>query len=310
VSNKSTGRVEFVLGDIAAADCDAIVNPNNSGFLQSAAGVNSAIAAAAGPDYAAEVDRLRERPAGTDVLVTGAGRLPARYVIHAVSPIWSGGGKREREALRRVHERVLETAAELGCTSIALPAIGTSAHRFPPEIAASIAVPTVESILEREPRLKRVLFVSQNRTILHDYLTRAHAGHHNQDATEILRAEIINNLHAAGEPALVDLVAALDDEATLRAIDAKTHELAHTLHAEGSVSLSVSSLYARAARRTLGLEPNGAPSLRCEPSRRLYSASENVHSFVGAGLESTLEQTLREPRRQRRQRWWRGRERQ
>lgn len=258
MSTDGSSRVAFVLGDVAETGSEAIVNPTNGGFLLGHAGVNGALAAAAGPEYAAEADRLPERAAGADVLVTGAGRLPARYVIHAVSPIWTDSADKPSTALRRIHERVLETAAELGCTSVALPAIGCGVHRFPPEVAASIAVPTVEAVLDGEPRIERVTFVFQSRLILHDYSLRARRAHGDRVATEALRAEIVNALRS-GDPALAEVVAGIDDEATLRAIDAKVHELARGLHAEDSASFSVSTLYVRAARRTLQPRPEPVP---------------------------------------------------
>jgi O-acetyl-ADP-ribose deacetylase len=252
------GRLEFVLGDIAQTSCEAIVNPTNGGFLLGHAGVNGALAAAAGPEYAAEADGLPERAAGADVLVTGAGRLPARYVIHAVSPIWTSSADTPAAALRRLHERVLATASELGCTSVALPAVGCGAHRFPPEVAASIAVPTVEAVLECERRLERVEFVFQNRLLLHDYSLRGRGARSDRGAIEILRSEIVNAL-SGGEPGLADQVSAIDDEPTLRAIDAEVHELARSLGAEDSASLSVSALYTRAVQHTLRPRPECAP---------------------------------------------------
>jgi O-acetyl-ADP-ribose deacetylase len=256
-----SGRIEFIVGDIARAECDVILNPCSSGFLLGFAGVNGALAAAAGPAYAAECERLPERACGADVLVTGAGDLHARIVLHAVSPIWSGGSDRERDALRRVHQRALEVAADHGCTSIALPAIGTGANRYPPEIAARIAVPTVEDVLEHGQALQRVVFVFQSRILLHDYL--AHSSGTNAAAAVIasLRTEITGYLRHASRRELADAVDAIDDEPTLRAIETAARKLLTTVVADEWDSVSLATTYVRAAEQTLRLDGDVKPPL-------------------------------------------------
>jgi O-acetyl-ADP-ribose deacetylase len=227
------------------------------GLPPSHAGVNGAISAAAGPDYAAECAQLAARAAGAEVLVTGAGALPARYLIHAVSPRWRGGD-RDKEALRRVHEHLLRVAVGHECSSVALPAIGAGAHRFPPEVAASIAVPTVEAFLEDDSTLERVVFFFQTRAILHDYL--AHSSHSEQRDVLVawLRDEITGHLREAGRTQLVEAVDEITDEPTLRAIIAEAHEAAWGHHHgdDGSgreFSVGSNIVYVRAVERVLNL---------------------------------------------------------
>jgi O-acetyl-ADP-ribose deacetylase (regulator of RNase III) len=270
MSDANAPRIEFRYGNIAAADCDAIVNPCNSGFLLSHAGVNGALTAAAGPTYAAECEQLPAR-AKSYVLVTGAGVLQARYVIHAVSPIWHSDGH-ARDALRRVHERVLAVAARLGCTSLAFPAIGTGAHRFPPEVAASIAVPTVEAVLQHDRRLARVLFVFQTRQILHDYLARSTSPDTHAVLIAGLRDEISSSLRDAGRADLAETVDAITDETTLRAIIAEAHAMSHDAHSasDNFASLSISRVCVQSntsSRSTHDGSRSRGKSLACSRSR-------------------------------------------
>lgn len=260
-SSRSERAIEFRLGNIAQAECEAIVNPCNRGFLLGHAGVNGAIAAAAGPGYASECAQLPAIARGADalgeVIVTGAGTLQARCVIHAVSPIWRGGDHGEREALRRVHERVLTVASKRGCRSLALPAIGTGAHRFPVEVAASLAVPTVEAVLQNDPRLKRVLFVFQTRATLHDYLVRSSSPDQHGLLVAGLREEITSSLRDAGRMQLAETVDRITDEATLRAIISEGQTISHSAHADESshsASVNSSTVYVRAVQRVLQLE--------------------------------------------------------
>jgi len=247
------GRLEFQLANIAGSDCDAIVNPCSRGFLLGHAGVSGALSAAAGPDYAAECAQLAARASGAEVLVTGAGALPARYVIHVVSPTWRGED-REKEALHRVHEQLLAVAVERGCRSVALPAIGTGANGFPAEVAASIAVPTVEALLQAHPALERVVFVFQTRATLHDYLAHSSNSDHRVVLVAGLRDEISGYLRAAGRAQLVEAVGKVTDEPTLRAIINEANTLHQNTRCD-SASVGIRTLYVRAVERVLNLAP-------------------------------------------------------
>ncbi len=247
--------VAFRLGDIAEADCDAIVNPCNSSFLLGFAGVNAALASGGGESFWAECARLPERAAaGADVLVTGAGGLRARCVVHVVSPVWNGGRERERADLLRVHQQALGAADRLGCESVALPAIATGAHRFPASVAASIAVPAVETALERLQTVRRVVFFFRRRTKLGAYLAASKAGDNRAATIAVLRDEIASHLRSAHRPDLAAAVSALDDALTLQAIDAAAREMLVALSPQGedhTTSVGISTVYARAAERKL-----------------------------------------------------------
>jgi O-acetyl-ADP-ribose deacetylase len=151
------GAIELVQGDITKQQVDAIVNAANSSLL-GGGGVDGAIHRAGGPAILAECRRLGGCDTG-DAKATSAGELPARYVIHTVGPVWNGGEHGEDELLASCHRRALEVAAELGCRTVAFPAISTGVYRFPIERAARIALEATREELDRHPEIERVTFV-------------------------------------------------------------------------------------------------------------------------------------------------------
>ncbi|MFN3485648.1 MAG: O-acetyl-ADP-ribose deacetylase [Planctomycetota bacterium] len=149
--------VEFLKGDITKVAADAIVNAANS-RLAGGGGVDGAIHRAGGPRILEECRRIGHCPTGSAVATT-AGNLPARYVFHAVGPVYAGREK-DVEQLASCHLKCLDLAVEKGCRSIALPAISTGAYGYPLHEAAAVATGTVKGWLLKNPdRLERILFV-------------------------------------------------------------------------------------------------------------------------------------------------------
>ena len=163
-----SGHLEFVLGDLAREEVDAIVNPSNSGFMLSFASVNGALLEAAGEELATQCRSLGLAAEG-EVRSTGPGKLRCRYVLHAVSPIWHDGTRGEPDRLAHLHRNIIAAAHELDCRSIALPAVGCGAHRFPPEVAAEAAVSTIEDGLAADSRLELVRFVFLSASLRDEY---------------------------------------------------------------------------------------------------------------------------------------------
>jgi len=153
-------RLTLVQGDITQADTEAIVNAANSS-LMGGGGVDGAIHRAGGPKILEECRKIVAEqgrcPTGKAVITSG-GRLPARYVIHTVGPVWSGGKRRERELLADAYRNSLNLAKKNGIQSISFPSISTGAYRFPIEEAARIALSTVRRFLEKN-ELSEVRFV-------------------------------------------------------------------------------------------------------------------------------------------------------
>jgi O-acetyl-ADP-ribose deacetylase (regulator of RNase III) len=160
-----SGRViELVLGDITRQRVDAIVNAANSTLL-GGGGVDGAIHRAGGPAVLDECRAIRaergECPTGEAVL-TGGGGLPARFVIHAVGPVWRGGDQGEPGLLASCYRNALRIAAERGFQSVAFPSISTGIYGYPVSLAASTALTAVASFLASEAaapsRVRFVLF--------------------------------------------------------------------------------------------------------------------------------------------------------
>jgi len=150
-------RLEAVVADIAALQVDVIVNAANTSLL-GGGGVDGAIHRAAGRELLAECATLGGCKTG-DAKMTRGYLLPARYVIHAVGPVWAGGGRNESELLASCYRKAFGLAKQHGLASIAFPAISTGAYRFPPELATKIALRSVKSEIDFDPaEVSHVLF--------------------------------------------------------------------------------------------------------------------------------------------------------
>ncbi|MGE5190512.1 MAG: O-acetyl-ADP-ribose deacetylase [Gemmatimonadota bacterium] len=156
------GTIELVLGDITREEVDAIVNAANSSLL-GGGGVDGAIHRAGGPAILSECRAIRARqggcPAGDAVITTG-GRLAARHVIHAVGPVWRGGGSGEADVLAACYANSLRLAVRAGARTIAFPSISTGVYGYPAAKAAPVALGAVAAFLQEEKAApERVRFV-------------------------------------------------------------------------------------------------------------------------------------------------------
>jgi O-acetyl-ADP-ribose deacetylase len=142
--------------DITTLEVDAVVNAANASLL-GGGGVDGAIHRAAGPDLLDECRSLGGCSVG-DAKITGGHKLPARYIIHTVGPVWHGGSTGENIQLANCYRRSLEVAQEHGVRSIAFPAISTGAYGYPVEDAARIAVKTVRAYLQESQSVIDVVF--------------------------------------------------------------------------------------------------------------------------------------------------------
>ena len=150
-------RIRLVQDDITTQAVDAIVNAANSSLL-GGGGVDGAIHLAGGPAILEECRRLGGCETG-EAKATTAGRLPARHVIHTVGPVWRGGGHGEDELLASCHRAALALASELGCRTVAFPAVSTGVYGFPVGRAARTALRTTADELELRTDIDGVTFV-------------------------------------------------------------------------------------------------------------------------------------------------------
>jgi O-acetyl-ADP-ribose deacetylase (regulator of RNase III) len=159
--------VELTLGDITAIAADAIVNAANSS-LAGGGGVDGAIHRAGGPEVMADLEarygRDRHCPTGSAVVST-AGRLPARWVIHAVGPVWRGGHAGEPELLASAYRSSLDLAAEQVARTVTVPAISLGIYGYPHGPGARVALETVLEHLAGETPIQRVIFVLRPDTL-------------------------------------------------------------------------------------------------------------------------------------------------
>lgn len=153
-------RIKLIKGNIVDQEVDAIVNAANSS-LSGGGGVDGAIHRAGGPSIAEECRVIREKQGGCltgHAVITGAGNLKAKYVIHAVGPIWKGGNHNEDNLLASAYIESLKLADEYNVKTIAFPSISTGAYGFPIERAAKIALRVVSDYLEGSD-IKEVRFI-------------------------------------------------------------------------------------------------------------------------------------------------------
>ncbi len=165
----SRPSVQAVRADITRLPVDAVVNAANAGLL-GGGGVDGAIHRAAGPGLREECRRLGGCAVG-DAKATGGHRLPARWVIHTVGPVWRGGGQGEADLLASCYRRSLEVAAGLGAASVAFPAISTGLYGYPPDLAADVAVASVREAPDPVTDVLLVAFDDRTLALYEDRLT-------------------------------------------------------------------------------------------------------------------------------------------
>jgi O-acetyl-ADP-ribose deacetylase (regulator of RNase III) len=158
---KMENRIEIQYGDITKLSVDAIVNAANTSLL-GGGGVDGAIHRAGGKAILEECQKIRDQQGGCQVgeaVITTAGRLPAKFVIHTVGPVWRNGERNEDHLLSQAYLNSLQLALENGVETIAFPNISTGIYHFPKERAAGIAIRSVKEFLSTTDQIKKVIFI-------------------------------------------------------------------------------------------------------------------------------------------------------
>lgn len=154
--------LEVIQGDITKVKVDAIVNAANSSLL-GGGGVDGAIHRAGGRQILDACMQIRARQGGCptgEAVITTAGNLPARFVIHTVGPVWQGGNRNEPQLLASAYQNSLQLALNNTCTTIAFPNISTGIYGYPKDLATQVALSAVQSFLQNHPgQFEKILFV-------------------------------------------------------------------------------------------------------------------------------------------------------
>ena len=154
-------KIEIINGDITKVTVDAIVNAANTSLL-GGGGVDGAIHRAGGKAILDDCRKIIARQGGCktgQAVITTAGNLPAKFVIHTVGPVWNGGQNNEKQKLADCYKSSLQLAVENNCKTIAFPSISTGIYKFPKKEAAIIAIETVSLFLSDSNKIDKVIFV-------------------------------------------------------------------------------------------------------------------------------------------------------
>ncbi|HTJ48872.1 MAG TPA: O-acetyl-ADP-ribose deacetylase [Cyclobacteriaceae bacterium] len=154
-------KIEVRKGDITLIEVDAIVNAANTSLL-GGGGVDGAIHRAGGPAILEDCRKIIARQGGCKVgeaVITTAGNLNAKFVIHTVGPVWNGGQKNEAQKLANCYKNSLQLAIDNNCQTIAFPCISTGIYRYPVNEAAKIAIETVSEFLSHSDKIEKAIFV-------------------------------------------------------------------------------------------------------------------------------------------------------
>lgn len=169
-------KIKIVQGDITKIAVDAIVNAANTSLL-GGGGVDGAIHRAGGHVITDECQRVRNRQGGCKIgnsVITIAGNLPAKYVIHTVGPYWSGGNHNEIELLRQAYCSTFELIDNYNIRTISLPNISTGIYKFPKELAASIALEVIDKYLRKNTSIELINLVCLEEDNFHIYTKKVH----------------------------------------------------------------------------------------------------------------------------------------
>jgi len=163
-----SGRIEVVQGDITQQQVEAIVNAANNSLL-GGGGVDGAIHRAAGPELLEECRKLKGCPTGQAKITQGY-RLPVKWVIHTVGPVWRGGNYKENEYLAQCYQSCFNLVEKYRLKTIAFPSISTGAYRFPLECAVKIAVTETVNFLKKNNFVEKIIFICFNKSVYNCYI--------------------------------------------------------------------------------------------------------------------------------------------